>query len=88
MSIEASRLNLVCVDSSDFSYNGFIWYVNNFHREDDTVGLVHVHEIPSVPTVGVLAGAMMNNALTEQLKLEMNKSLEAAKSTSCLLFCF
>ena len=52
-----SRLNIVCIDNSEFSHNGFEWYVNNHHRPNDVIGLTHVHEMPSLPAIGVMGPA-------------------------------
>ena len=52
---KSSRLNFVCVDDSEFSDNGFSWYLENYHRPTDTVGVVHVTEIPTLPLVSLAA---------------------------------
>ena len=49
--VNEERLNLVCVDNSDFSMNAFNWYVENHHREGDKAGLVYV---PSFPTRSII----------------------------------
>ena len=64
-----SRLNLVCIDNSEFSHNGFEWYVYNHHRPNDVIGLAHVHEMPSLPPVSNL-GAPPGLADIYQSQLE------------------
>lgn len=64
-----SRLNLVCIDNSEFSHNGFEWYVHNHHRSNDVIGLAHVHEMPSLPPVSNL-GAPPGLADVYQSQLE------------------
>ena len=69
---KSGRLNFVCADDSEFSINGFNWYVENHHRGEDTICLVHVHQLPSLPTVGLMAGGV---PLTD----EYHKSIERSK---------
>jgi len=52
----SSRFNFVCVDNSIFSDNGFDWYLNNCHRMEDTVGIVHVQKSPVLPTLPNIVG--------------------------------
>jgi len=44
------RFNIVCVDKSHFSENAFNWYVDNYHQAEDTIGLIHVHQMPAYPS--------------------------------------
>ena len=73
---QSSRLNLVCIDDSKFSINGLDWYIKNHHRENDVIGLVHVHEMPSVMTAGFIGGGAPAVQLYTQ---EIDKSYEKAK---------
>ena len=73
---QSSRLNLVCVDDSEFSINGLNWYIKNHHRENDVIGLVHVHEMPSVMTAGFIGGGPPAVNLYTQ---EIDKSYEKVK---------
>ena len=73
---ESSRLNLVCIDDSEFSISGLNWYIKNHHREHDVIGLVHVHEMPSVMTAGFIGGGAPAVHLYTQ---EIDKSYEKAK---------
>ena len=73
---QSSRLNLVCIDDSEFSINGLTWYIENHHRENDVIGLVHVHEMPSVMTAGFIGGGAPAVHLYTQ---EIDKSYEKAK---------
>ena len=73
---ESSRLNLVCIDDSEFSINGLNWYIKNHHRENDVIGLVRVHEMPSVMTAGFIGGGAPAVHLYTQ---EIDKSYEKAK---------
>ena len=71
-----SRLNLVCIDNSEFSHNGFEWYVNNHHRPNDVIGLTHVHEIPSLPAVGIMGPAP---GLVEVYQSQLEYSYQVSK---------
>ena len=79
MAKECSRLNLVCVDDSDFSLNGLNWYMKHFHRDDDIVGLVHVHEMPTLPTLGLLGEGI---AASKEFMQEVDKSIAKARGLS------
>ena len=79
MAKECSRLNLVCVDDSDFSLNGLNWYMKHFHRDGDIVGLVHVHEMPTLPTLGLLGEGI---AASKEFMQEVDKSIAKARGLS------
>jgi len=69
-----SRLNLVCVDNSPFSENGFDWYLNNIHRKSDTIGVLHVQRVPTIPYV-VGVGAV---PMTEEYEKNINETIVEA----------
>jgi len=46
---KSSKLNLVCIDGSEQSEHAFNWYIGNYHKSDDIVGLVYVQRQPSMP---------------------------------------
>ena len=79
MAKECSRLNLVCVDDSEFSLNGLNWYTKHFHREGDIVGLVHVHEMPTLPTLGLLGEGI---AASKEFMQEVDKSIAKSRGLS------
>ena len=72
------RLNLVCVDDSDNSWNAFIWFIDNHHRENDTIGMVHVHQMPPMPTMEIMIGETLN----EDYHKEVKKSIAISKGKS------
>ncbi|XP_057292832.1 universal stress protein YxiE-like [Hydractinia symbiolongicarpus] len=46
-------LQLVCIDASKHSRKAFDWYCDHIHRKGVKVGLVHAHEVPAMPVVGI-----------------------------------
>lgn len=42
------RFNCFCIDQSENCLNAFMWYLENFHRESDTVGILHVTNTPKI----------------------------------------
>lgn len=63
------RFNCFCVDQSDNSLHAFQWYLNNYHRTDDTIGLIHVSHVPKLSTLGVYVGGSI--ALENKVHQEM-----------------
>ncbi|XP_065053018.1 uncharacterized protein LOC135682177 isoform X2 [Rhopilema esculentum] len=72
------RLNLVAVDSSQHSDRAFTWYIENYHREGDTLGIVHIHQLPSLPAMGLYGGAV----LSEGYQMMVNESVEQSKTVA------
>ena len=72
---DIGRLNFVCIDDSEFSENGLNWYLDNHHRDEDTVGLVHVHEIPKLSTFDLFGG---NIAVVEAYHQKLQESIKKA----------
>ena len=75
-----ARLNLVCVDNSEFSHNGFEWYVSHHHKDDDVIGLVHVHEPPHLPAIGMMGGGA---GLVEIYQSQLEASYQMSKGEWC-----
>ncbi|XP_065053017.1 uncharacterized protein LOC135682177 isoform X1 [Rhopilema esculentum] len=73
------RLNLVAVDSSQHSDRAFTWYIENYHREGDTLGIVHIHQLPSLPAMGLYAGGAV---LSEGYQMMVNESVEQSKTVA------
>ena len=79
MARECSRLNLVCIDDSEFSLNSLNWYINNFHRDGDIVGLVHVQEMPTLSTLGLLGEGI---AASKEFMQEVDKNMAKSRGLS------
>ena len=79
MARECSRLNLVCIDDSEFSLNSLNWYINNFHRDGDIVGLVHVQEMPTLSTLGFLGEGI---AASKEFMQEVDKNMAKSRGLS------
>jgi len=47
---EPGRIVVVAVDASDNAKHAFDWYLDNVHRADDLIVLVHCPEAPKLPT--------------------------------------
>ncbi|XP_057292833.1 universal stress protein Sll1388-like [Hydractinia symbiolongicarpus] len=45
--MSGKKLFAVCIDGSKHSERAFEWYCKCAHREGYTVGLVHIHQLPS-----------------------------------------
>ena len=54
--VESERVNCLAVDGSDSSKNAFDWYIKNYHSKDDTLVIIHAHQVPQMPAMGVMAG--------------------------------
>ena len=67
-----SRLNCICIDKSQQSAKAFDWYVANHHREGDVVGLIHIHQMPQLPSMGLMAGSI---PITEDYHHSLKKSV-------------
>lgn len=72
----ANRLNCVCIDPSKYSEEAFEWYATNHHRSGDVVGLVHVHQMPQLPSMGLMAGSI---PVTEDYHKSINSSVEESR---------
>jgi len=72
-----TRLNFVCVDNSHFSENGFDWYLENYHKATDAIGIVQVIRLPILPFVGLDTGLM---SLKDQYELHFKLCSEEAIS--------
>jgi len=47
---EPGRVVVVAIDASDNAKHSFEWYLDNVHRGDDLIVLVHCPEAPRLPT--------------------------------------
>ena len=70
------RLNCICIDTSEQSANAFDWYATNHHRDGDVVGLIHVHQMPQLPSMGLMAGSL---PVTENYHHSIKKSVSESK---------
>lgn len=73
---EKQRLILLPVDCSIHSERAFTWYVDNMYKPGDGVGIVHIHEPPSIPTKFSTMGPMV---LPDDWKNDVRASLAAAR---------
>jgi len=53
---EPGRVVVVAVDASDNAKQSFEWYLENVHRGDDLIVLVHCPEAPRLPTFSFRSG--------------------------------
>ena len=72
----SARLNCVCIDSSIHSEEAFNWYATNHHRPDDVIALVHVHQMPQLPSMGLMAGSI---PITDDYRKSINVSIEESQ---------
>ncbi|XP_065648307.1 universal stress protein Slr1101 [Hydra vulgaris] len=82
----ASRTILLAVDDSETSLNAFNWYLKNFHRNDDTLLLVHVHRMPELPTMGLMIGVVPMTQTYEAIirtSIETSNQLLASYEQRC-----
>ncbi|XP_002159509.1 uncharacterized protein LOC100211407 [Hydra vulgaris] len=47
---KSSRFNCIAVDDSLASEQAFLWYLENYHRTEDTLLIIHIHCMPPMPT--------------------------------------
>ena len=81
---EKRRLNFVCVDECKSCEIGFKWYVHNYHRPDDIIGIVHVHHIPSLPTMGLMGGGAV---ITDEYKKRIERAVHIAHGEFTRIYC-
>ncbi|XP_057292830.1 universal stress protein MSMEG_3950/MSMEI_3859-like [Hydractinia symbiolongicarpus] len=93
--MSSNKLNLVCVDGSEHSDRAFSWYCKTLHREGDTVGLVHIQQIPYMPIGlfedGLLIDSACQTAIEENIAaskdvVEKYKSLCSEKQLKAVPF--
>ncbi|XP_012554536.2 uncharacterized protein LOC100215544 [Hydra vulgaris] len=87
--MEPGRVNCLAVDSSETSETAFNWYVKNYHQKNDTLLIVHIHEVPQLPMMKVLSDAYCGDFYSvphyffpnnEQYRTQIKKSIEEAKA--------
>jgi len=89
-------MNCVCIDASQQSERAFDWYISNHHRSGDIIGLIHVHQMPQLPSMGLMAGSLpvtddyhklIHNSVKEsrQLMEKFTKKCQEAKADFKLL---
>ena len=71
------RFNFLCVDESKNTVRAWEWYLENYHRPDDTIGLIHIIHIPNLSTMGVLVGGSIT--VENKAKESINKTKENAE---------
>ena len=71
-----SRMNCVCIDASQQSERAFDWYISHHHRAGDTVGLIHVHQMPQLPSMGLMAGSL---PVTDDYHKSIRNSVEKSQ---------
>lgn len=69
----APRINCLCMDNSRYSYDALTWYFDNFHRSDDVIALIHIHQMPQLPSMGLMAGAL---PVTDDYRTSIKKSID------------
>ncbi|XP_012553697.2 uncharacterized protein LOC100211643 isoform X1 [Hydra vulgaris] len=72
----ANRTILMAVDDTETTLHAFEWYIENFHRSEDVLVLTHVHRMPELPTMGLMAGTI---AMSESYELVIRASIEKSK---------
>ena len=55
------RINCIPLDGRRHGDYTFHWYLDNYHHHDDIALLVHIHQMISVPIMGVLQGSVFMN---------------------------
>ncbi|XP_002158649.1 universal stress protein Sll1388 [Hydra vulgaris] len=75
--MEHGRVNCLAVDNSETSETAFNWYIKNYHKKNDTLIILHIHEIPQLPLMGILSGIYPN---TLEHRALVEKSIEDAKA--------
>ncbi|XP_065647452.1 uncharacterized protein LOC100206280 [Hydra vulgaris] len=55
------RINSIAIDDSKTSELAFNWYVQHYHRSEDTLTIFHLQQIPKIPAMGLLSGSIEIN---------------------------
>ncbi|XP_065675480.1 uncharacterized protein LOC136091701 [Hydra vulgaris] len=72
-------MNCLAVDDGDASEQAFDWYVQNYHRKNDTLIILHIHEVPELPLMGILSGIYPAN---KEHHIQIDKSVKAAQAVA------
>ncbi|XP_004206820.1 uncharacterized protein LOC100205851 [Hydra vulgaris] len=75
--METGRINCLAVDASETSELAFNWYAKNYHRKKDTLIILHIHEVPQLPMMGILSGIYPT---TDEHRKTIEDSVKAAKA--------
>ena len=51
----SGRTNCVAIDDSESSQHAFNWYINNYHKPEDKLVLIHIHETPHTSAFGLMS---------------------------------
>lgn len=85
---EPGRIVVVAIDASENAKVSFEWFLENVHRADDLIVLVHCPEAPRLPTFSFRSGAKPPVEEWRRIIDEMNKKtadLESDYETTCLM---
>lgn len=69
------RFTMLCIDNSKFSENALNWYLENYHRDDDKLGLLHVTQMPSYPMAVTMdtPNPLIDNAYKEKIQASIDE---------------
>lgn len=74
-----TKMPLICIDASKNSMAAFEWFLENVFKEGDTVGLVHIHVPPDLPSLGLFGGGL---GAMELYKESLQESIDASRATT------
>nr|XP_012566145.1 universal stress protein Slr1101 [Hydra vulgaris] len=72
------RINAIAIDDSITSERAFSWYLNHYHKTDDKLLLIHIHQMPQLPPMG-LSGALVAQSLTRSFHEMVEDSIKESK---------
>lgn len=69
------RFNVICIDNSKYSQYAFDWYLENYHRNDDKLGLLHVTQMPTYPMSRTIDPSydVIDKAYEEQIQASIDE---------------
>ena len=71
------RINCIAVDGSETSELAFNWYAKNYHRKSDTLIILHIHQLPQLPMMGILSGIYPTS---EEHRVKIEESVKESES--------
>ena len=72
------RINAIAIDDSKTSERAFAWYLSHYHKNDDKLLLIHIHQMPQLPPMG-MSGALVAQSLTKSFHEMVEESIKESR---------
>ncbi|XP_047145505.2 uncharacterized protein LOC101236160 [Hydra vulgaris] len=81
------RTNCVAIDDSESSQYAFQWYIKNYHKPEDTLVLIHIHQIPHTGAFGLMYTKLEHSEIlqtTLEYSIKKSKNLMSKYAAECI----